>query len=60
MPSTDAPQQQQHMAVATDNSIVTEQPSLQAQPEMQPEATMRGGMFEECGCCGCEESCGCC
>ncbi|KAK3694572.1 hypothetical protein B0T22DRAFT_477314 [Podospora appendiculata] len=57
MPSIDAPEQQQPMeAIALDNGVVTQQPSTEPQPEM----TMRGGFFEECGCCGCSEECGCC
>ncbi|CAK7198311.1 hypothetical protein SEUCBS139899_000971 [Sporothrix eucalyptigena] len=60
MPSTEIPMQQQPMAVNANSDIVTEQPTVQAQPEMQPDVSMRGGLFEECGCCGCEESCGCC
>jgi hypothetical protein len=35
------------------------QQTAEPQPEMQ-EISLRGGFFEECGCCGCSEECACC
>ncbi|KAB5563554.1 hypothetical protein GE09DRAFT_1212885 [Coniochaeta sp. 2T2.1] len=59
MPATQEPQQQQPMELASADGVVTQQPAAEPQPEMQ-EVSLRGGFFEECGCCGFSEECACC
>ncbi|ROW16172.1 hypothetical protein VPNG_01844 [Cytospora leucostoma] len=61
MPEVNAPTQQQPMEAPADSSIITQQPEVQAQPQMNSEEmTMRGGgCGESCSCCGVGESCFC-
>ncbi|KAM7185004.1 hypothetical protein V8F33_012659 [Rhypophila sp. PSN 637] len=60
MPSVEIPQQQQPMEAVPLDTVVSKQPSAEPQPEMTSDVSMRGGFFEECGCCGCSEECACC
>ncbi|KAM7209295.1 hypothetical protein V8F20_000345 [Naviculisporaceae sp. PSN 640] len=60
MPAIDGPQQQQPMETIALDSVVTQQPPAEPQPEMTSDVSMRGGFFEECSCCCFDEECACC
>ncbi|KAK1837271.1 hypothetical protein QBC39DRAFT_366788 [Podospora conica] len=56
MPATTAPEQQAPMEAIPLEGVVTQQPGLEPQPDMN----LRGGFVEECNCCCFGEECICC
>ncbi|KAL0935139.1 uncharacterized protein CTRU02_209730 [Colletotrichum truncatum] len=57
MPAPEVPQQQAPMEVPSENGIVSQQPSVEPQPEMSLRGGEEAGCEICCGLCACEESC---